>query len=260
MNNRSVPTFSLATFSLSILIISLLSSCSTAKQGFFQDLPDNDIIHLPPIVYEERVIEPGDYLSIVFSPKEKDDEAAAFWAPTPAASGGNITNSGYQVDPNGNVELPMLGRTKVSGLTTEQLKSSLAKSAAVFLKDPLVDVRFTTFRISVIVVGSGIKELPAQKNTLLDGLAMAGDIERTGKLYDVRLFRDYNGQRTIYNIDLRKKEVLTNPEIFQLRHNDVIYVKTRPSTIYREDVRFYTSIFSFVVGIVTLGFTIANNN
>ena len=124
----------------------------------------------------------------------------------------------------------------------------------------MVDVSFTTFRISVIGVGAGIKELPIQRNTILEGLAMAGQIEQTGKLYDVRLFRDYKGQRSIYNIDLRKKAVLTNPEIFQLRHNDVIYVKVRPSTIYREDVRFFTSIFSFAVGIITLGFTIATRN
>ena len=258
MIKRSVLSCTMATFSLSILIL-LLSSCSAAKQGFFQDLPENDIIHLPPMPYEERVIEPGDYLSIVFTPKVKEDEAAAFWTPTPLSTGGAV-NTGYQVDPTGNVELPMLGKVKVSGLTAEALRNSLARSASVYLKEPLVDVRFTTFRISVIGVGSGIKELPSQKNTILDGLAMAGEIERAGKLYDVRVFREYKGQRTIYNIDLRKKDVLTNPEIFQLRHNDVIYVKTRPSAIYREDVRFFTSVFSFVVGIVTLGFTIANNN
>ena len=260
MKKRSVSTFSVATFSLSILILVFFSSCGASKpRGFFTDLPENDIIHLPPMPYDERVIEPGDYLSIVFSPKVKEDEAAAYWAPSPLAAA-SAPNTGYQVDPNGNVELPMLGKVKVSGQTAEQLKTSLARSASVYLKDPMVDVRFTTFRISVIGVGAGVKEMPSQKNTLLDGLAMAGDIETTGKLNEVRLFRDYKGQRTIYNIDLRKKDVLNNPEIFQLRHNDVIYVKTKPSAIYREDVRFFTSVFSFVVGIVTLGFTIANNN
>lgn len=247
-------------FTLAIVLAFTLSSCSSTKQGFFQDLSDQNVIHLPPMPYEERVIETGDYVNIVFSPKQKDDEAAAFWTPITQGTGGAMGNTGYQVDPNGNVELPMLGKVKVSGLTANQLEENLARSASVFLKEPIVDVRFTTFRFSVIGVGAGIKELPIQKNTILEGLAMAGDIERIGKLYDVRLFRDYKGQRTIYNIDLRKKEVLTNPEIFQLRHNDVLYVKTRPSTIYREDVRFFTSIFSFAVGIITLGFTLANRN
>ncbi len=260
MIKRSVFSCTLATFSLSILILVLFSSCESAKaRGFFTDLPDNDIIHLPPMPYEDRIIEPGDYLSIVFTPKVKEDEAAAFWAPPPLATGA-AANTGYQVDPNGNVDLPMLGKVKVSGLTADALRNSLTRSASVYLKEPMVDVRFTTFRISVIGVGAGIKELPSQKNTLLDGLAMAGEIERMGNLNDVRLFREYKGQRTIYKIDLRKKEVLNNPELFQLRHNDVIYVKTRPSAIYREDVRFFTSVFSFVVGIITLGFTIANNN
>lgn len=248
----------LSTFSLAVLVLFIFSSCASTKdRGFFTDLADQNIIHLPPMPYEDRVIEPGDYLSVRFT--ALDNEAAAFLDKMPAGTGAN-GESGYQVDPNGNIEFPLIGKVKVTGLTADQLKQSLTKSASVYLKDPLVDVRFTTFRISVIGQGAGIKTLPMQKNTILEGLAMAGDIEQLGKLNDVRLFREYKGQRTIYKIDLRSKAVLTNPEVFQLRHNDVIYVKTRPSAIYRDDVRFFTQIFSFVVGIVTLGFTIANNN
>lgn len=255
MIRKCVLSSHIVVFSLAALLM-LFSSCTSTKaRGFFTDLPENDVIHLPPMPYEERVIEPGDYISVRFT--ARDNEAAAFFDKMPTIAGGGGNTAGYQVDPLGNIELPIIGKVKVTGLTANQLKESLTRSVSVYLKEPLVDVRFTTFRISVIGVGAGIKELPAQKNTLLEGLAMAGEIEQSGKLYDVRLFREYKGQRTIYNIDLRKKAVLTNPEIFQLRHNDVIYVKTRPSTIYREDVRFFTSIFSFVVGVVTLGFTIA---
>lgn len=242
---------------LAMVAVFAFSSCSSTKvRGLFTDLPDNDVIHLPPMPYDERVIEPGDFLMVQFS--GSDAEAVGFITRPPVSGG--TGQSGYQVDPIGNIEFPLLGKVKLSGLTVSQAKETLTRSASVFVKNPLVDVSFTTFRISVIGVGAGIKELPIQRNTILEGLAMAGQIEQTGKLYDVRLFRDYKGQRTIYNIDLRKKAVLTNPEIFQLRHNDVIYVKIRPSTIYREDVRFFTSIFSFAVGIITLGFTIANRN
>lgn len=255
---RKCPSLhSQSLFVLAALFMLLFSSCSSTKvRGLFTDLPDNDVIHLPPMPYEERVIEPGDYLMVQFS--GSDAEAVGFITRPPV--GGGSGQAGYQVDPMGNIEFPLLGKVKLSGLTANQAKESLTRSAGVYLKNPLVDVSFTSFRISVIGIGAGIKELPIQRNTLLEGLAMAGDIEQNGKLFDVRLFREYKGQRTVYRVDLRNKAVLNNPEIFQLRHNDVIYVKTKPSTLFREDFRFFSSIFSFAVGIVTLGFTIANRN
>ena len=244
-------------FALAALFMFAFSSCTSTKvRGLFTDLPDNDVIHLPPMPYEERVIEPGDFLMVQFS--GSDAEAVGFVTRPPV--GGGSGQSGYQVDPLGYIEFPLLGKVKLSGLTATQAKESLTKSSSVYIKNPLVDVSFTSFRISVIGIGAGIKELPIQRNTILEGLAMAGDIEQNGKLFDVRLFREYKGQRTIYQIDLRNKAVLNNPEIFQLRHNDVIYVKTKPSMLFREDFRFFTSIFSFAVGIITLGFTIANRN
>jgi polysaccharide biosynthesis/export protein len=247
-----------ALLGLAVLFAFTFTSCSSAKtRGFFTDLPNQDVIHLPPMPYEERVIEAGDYLVVRFT--ARDNEAASFFDKMPTGGGAN-GETGYQVDPIGNIEFPILGKVKVTGLTANQLKENLTRSVSVYLKEPLVDVRFTTFRISVIGVGAGIKVLPMQRNTLLEGLALAGDIEQTGKLYDVRLFREYKGQRSIYQVDLSSKAVLNNPEIFQLRHNDVIYVKTRPSALFREDLRFYTSIFSFAVGVITLGFTIANRN
>ena len=243
---------------LAVIFAFTFTSCSSSKvKGLFTDLPDQDVIHLPPMPYEERIIESGDYLVVRFT--ARDNEAASFFDKMPAGSGAN-GQTGYQVDPAGNIEFPILGKVKATGLTANQLKESLTRSVSVYLKEPLVDVRFTTFRISIIGVGAGIKELPMQRNTLLEGLAMAGDIEQRGKLYDVRLFREYKGQRSIYQFDLRDKSILNNPEIFQLRHNDVIYVKTKPSLLFREDFRFFTSVFSFAVGIITLGFTIANRN
>ncbi len=244
--------------SLALALVCLLGSCSTTKDtGFFSDLPDQDIISLPPMPQEERVIEAGDNLSIFISGKDK--EAAAFLNKTNGISGGGISGEGgYLVDPNGYIEFPYMGKVKVTGLTTNQLVSHLTQTAAVYLKDPLVEARFNTFRISVIGVGAGIKELSVQKNTLLEGLAMAGpELEQSGRISDVRLFRDYKGQRTVYKIDLRKKNVLTNPEIFQLRHNDVIYIKTRPTQKYREDARFFASMLSMVIGLVSLGFALS---
>lgn len=256
-----------------VMFAASLAACNTAKNlNYFNDLPANDVVTLPPVVQEERVIEKGDQLQISIS--ARSSEAASFFnkganssAPAGAADGAttpapstNITS--YIVDINGFVEFPTLGKVKALGLTSQQLKDNLTKALTPYLKDPLVDITFTTFNVSFLgeVRSPGTKVLYMQRTTLLEGLAAAGDLPLTAKRYNVMLYRDYKGERKIYRFDLRKKEVLNNKDIFQLRHNDVIYVQARPGAVVREEVGFYSSILGLVIGVTTLGLTLANNN
>ena len=73
-----------------------------------------------------------------------------------------------------------------------------------------------------------------------------------------RLYRDYNGERSIIKFDLRKKEVLYNPEIFELRHNDVIYVKPLRRQLFREDFAFITSIVTVLASFVSIAYIVIN--
>jgi polysaccharide biosynthesis/export protein len=77
MKMRFLP--GLSRFSMIILFLAVcISSCTTAKKlRYFQDLPDSDIVDLPPAPQEERQIEFGDQLDISFS--GKDPEAALFF-------------------------------------------------------------------------------------------------------------------------------------------------------------------------------------
>jgi polysaccharide biosynthesis/export protein len=271
-----IPTFSLrkpAVIINMLLLALLVSSCSSINnRSYFTDLPDTYEVNLPPLPQEERVVEIGDYLNIVFNARDK--EAAAFFNRPVSATGGNNGESGFLVDQNGYIEFPIIGRIKAAGVTARELKENLTKSAGVYLKEPLVDVNFTTFRISIIAPygggrgggsgggsgSGGVQTLPMQQNTLLQAIAMAGggSLALNGRISEVRLFRDYKGQRTVYKFDLTKKAVLNNPDVFQLRHNDVLYIKPRRSVIAREDLGLFTTVFSVVVSLISFGFLITN--
>jgi polysaccharide biosynthesis/export protein len=130
------------------------------------------------------------------------------------------------------------------------------------LKDPIVEVRFNNFRVSVIgdVRNPGTFMLPMQKPTLLEALAAAGDLAITANRVDVQLYRDYNGQRKITKLDLRKHEVLNNPDVFLMRHNDVLIVKPATNTLTRENLRTASAVTGVAIGLITLVLTITNNN
>ena len=237
---------------IAVVTIGLVSCGSTKKLKYFNDLPDLPIVDLPPAPREERTIEYGDALDISFS--GKDPAATAFFLRNAGGPTVTLGEPGYIVDPSGLIEIPQLGKLKVYGLTARRLKAILTDSAMSYIKDPIVDVKFITFKVTIIgeVRNPGSQNLSMQRTTILDALAAAGDLPITAKRSGIQLYRDYNGQRSITQIDLRKKEVLTNKDIFQLKHNDVLIVQPRPQAVFQQEFGLFTSLIGLVVSLIGL--------
>ena len=232
------------------------SSCTGVKNlQYFNDLPaDSTHVFLPPINKQERVIEYGDQLNILFSAEEKD--VIAYFNAQGAATAG----AGYVVSPMGYLEFPIIGKVKALGLTQTQLKETLTQMVGKYVKDPMVDVRFSTFRVTVLgeVKSPGSFVLDMQRTNIFAALAAAGDLPNTAKRSDIQLYRDYNGERAIIKFDLRKKDLLYNPEIFELRHNDVLYVKPFRKHLFREDFTFVMSLVTVLVSFTSIFYIIYN--
>lgn len=259
-----------------IFLAAGITSCTNTKNlVYFKNLPDVPVVQLAPTFQEERIIENGDQLDIAFISKDAEvsgifNKTAAIATPvagtgTGASTAATIstpqTGSTYIVDIDGRLEFPVLGRIMVKGLTARMLKDTLTRLTSRYIKDPLVEVKFSTFRVTILgeVRAPGSYVLPMQRTTILEALALAGDMPISGKRYDISLYRDYAGKRTITKIDMRDMAVLTNKEVFQLRPNDVLYVQPRKGTIFREDFSFMASIVTLVLSITTIGLTIHNN-
>jgi polysaccharide export outer membrane protein len=244
-----------------LLAIVLFSSCSSTKQlRYFNDLPDSSVVDLPPMVQEERYIQDGDRLIITIG--AQDPVAAAMFN-----SYGGVSNSGGStgiaresevsgllVESDGTIEFPYLGKVIARGLTAAQYKEKLTSLLTKYLKEPLVSVRFFQIKFTVLgeVRAPGTYTLPLQRTTFLDALGAAGDLPISAKRYDIQIYRDYNGKRTIFKVDLRSKEILYNANLFQIKHNDVIYVQPRDSRRFSEEARFYASLVTVAVGIIAI--------
>src|SRR4051794_16023417 len=157
-------------------VIAITSCTSSCQLQYFNDLPDSTTIHLPVMPQDERLIQVGDRLQISIGAR---DEAAAEVFNRyggVATSGGNPTGassanqanselSGYLVDYDGKVEFPIIGRVKADGFTSRELKDTLTKLVTPYLKEPLVSVRFMTFKFTVLgeVKDPGVFNLPMQR-------------------------------------------------------------------------------------------------
>ena len=194
--------------------------------------------------YKAPIIQNNDGLSIqIYSATLSQDQVAIFnmggGAPAGASSGlslgvsgvasstsSNNTGQNYQVDINGEINLPILGKIKATGLTAEDVRKDLLVKLTPFVKDPIVIVKFVGIKVNVLgaVMHPGIQTFSSLNPTIIDAIAQAGDFADGAKRKDVYLIRDINGKRSTYKLDFVSDASIFNSEAFQLVQNDLIYV------------------------------------
>ena len=89
-----------------------------------------------------------------------------------------IVNRQFRIDPEGDVNLPMVGRLRAAGLTIRQFEEVLNKQLSTYVREPHIVVAITEFRSQpVSVVGAvkapGIYQLQGQK-TVVEMISLAG--------------------------------------------------------------------------------------
>ena len=151
------------------------------------------------------------------------------------AGGASVSDPfGYRIDTKGNIELPIVGPIYVSGLTIEECREVIYKKvkATGYLKDLVVQVRFLSFRVSIMgeVNSPGTYTIPSQSLTILEALGMAHDVTMFSKRDNILVIREKNGVRNYGRINLKTKEVFKSP-YFYLQPNDIVYVEPHKSKI-----------------------------
>ncbi|OSZ82187.1 hypothetical protein CAP35_02650 [Chitinophagaceae bacterium IBVUCB1] len=255
---------------ISILLIIMTAvafqSCSNAKKvTYFQNVPDSisNSYTISEHTYVEPVIQVNDQLYVTV--QTIDVKPSGTETSTGVA---NEKNSTYIVDKNGMIEVPLVGRVNVLGQTTTQAKETIRGKAAKYYVDPIINVRLMNFYINIIgdVTRPGKYNIVDEKTSILDALAMAGDMSITGKRNNVMLIREEQGQKRFVRFDFNSTNIFTSPYYF-LRSGDVIYVeplkaKSRSATTdYSKDR--WLSIATSIISLFALTYTIvsqSNNN
>jgi len=158
----------------------------------------------------------------------------------------------YIIDIDGNIDFPVLGKIKLIGLTVQEAQALFKEKLALYLKDPIINIRITNFRISVLgeVRLPGTYQVRGERITILEALALAGDLNIKAKRENILVIRDFNGTKTYTRVNLTSKELFNSP-VYYLTQNDVIYVEPNNSAVSSAsgDTRIGTiiSISSFLI-------------
>ncbi len=206
------------------------TSCGSAKEVvYFQDL---DSVQLHNKNTETNVrIRPGDQLTIMVFGADKYlimpyNQTLNSVSENSLGSGGDRSSQlPYDVDENGDIIFPVLGKIHVAGMTCDDVRRYLHNRLDETIKDMTCFVCIENFRVNVMGEVERPGTFPIKNNsvTFLEALAMAGDMKLTGDRHKVQLIRFEDGQIKHYNFDLTKSDLLDSKQMY-LQQNDVIYV------------------------------------
>lgn len=142
----------------------------------------------------------------------------------------SVRTVGYPIDPNGNVQLPLIGSVKIAGKTLAEAHTFLRSQFIKYLKNPDVIVRVLSFEakryyVNGQVLKSGqytINDLPI---SLYTALGQAGGIDtKTGDTTNIQLIR--NGQTYNLNTIQLEKQGLSLHNLL-IQPDDTIFVNTK---------------------------------
>jgi polysaccharide biosynthesis/export protein len=221
-----------------ILACSSLSACvNTSEAIYFNNLKDTEF--RSKFEQLEPIIQPNDLLNITVS-SLNPAASEIFNVSNPRdyrSSGASSTFSqspGFLVDTDGYIQFPFLGRVKAGGMTKkafqEGIKNEIERKK--LLIDPIVDVRYLNYKVSVLgeVARPSVLTVPNEKLTLLEALGLAGDLTIYASRDNVLLIREENNVKKLVRINLTTNELFTSP-YYYLRSNDIIYVEPNKTKI-----------------------------
>lgn len=145
-----------------------------------------------------------------------------------------------QVAENGEINYPLVGSTQAAGKTAREVERDLtAKLGAKYLRDPHVSVlvrEYNSQRVTVTgsVKTSGVYSIKGN-TSLMQVIAMAGDVDNATDSGNVVVFRNIEGQRSAarFDIDAIRAGKADDP---QVQPGDVVVVDTSATKVVLKNI------------------------
>ncbi|WPU96749.1 polysaccharide biosynthesis/export family protein [Mucilaginibacter sabulilitoris] len=232
------------------VLIMFLGSCSYKQnQAYFENNSGGQQAPVKADDYKptEYKIKTGDILQVrnLQSIKLITDDATAAATADQAPSGSGSRALDYQVESDGTIALPVIGRVAVAGLsrleTSKKLDDIYRQNV---LKNPIIEVKVINLKVTLMgeVKKPGNYSLLKDETTLMEMLGEAGGLTEKGNEKKVKILRGGGLQsKQIIEVDLDDVAALSNPSTI-LQNQDIIYVEQNRRAIRNEKLQNITTI------------------
>ena len=212
------------------LLVFFLNGCIHNRDTvYFQNLPENQ---LSPLSYDndnaQYRLQEGDILSIRikglkadqtdYLNKEKDNDFNIY-------NTAGLYVNGFSIDSSGNIVLPNIGEVMAVDKTIGQVRRDIQEMISKEMNNASVFVTLVSFKISVLgeVQDPGYFFVYNDRLTLMEGLALAGDLKEFADRRNIRLVRQVANGSEVSTLDITDANIFSS-KYFYLQPNDAIYV------------------------------------
>nr|WP_287939195.1 polysaccharide biosynthesis/export family protein [Algoriphagus sp.] len=145
-----------------------------------------------------------------------------------AQGGGDIYYmTGYTVDKNGNIRLPIVGEVKVQDKTIEEARIEIERRLKEYVvTEVYVKVKLGGIRYSALgeFRRPGKFVVLQDRMTIFEAIANAGDLSNIAKRDEILLIRQYPEGTKLHRINLNDRQVINSPFYF-IQPNDQLYAE-----------------------------------
>ena len=250
---------------IAFVILCLYACKAPTDVVYFQDTANKEEVKVFSS-YQPK-LKPNDIISIYVSAADMDaarpfNMSQGLNLDSNSGGASNQNASEYLIDYDGNIEFPVLGKLKLSGLTRVQVQDMLKAKLKTYINNPIVAVRLKNFKITVLgeVRSPGSYVIQEDKASIIEAIGLAGDLSLQGKRDNITVIREEGDKKVYYKLDLTSKNIFDKPGYY-LAQNDVIYVEPNRTKVKKSRVRdINTSIVYSTIGVLlsVLTFLVAN--
>ena len=246
LHSNLLNNYTVKNLLVSFAILILLSACKTNQKVVYlqnagQQISYNDTsVALIP----DALLKVGDLLTITVN-SATPEAALPFNLPliptmggmnsysqsNASASAGGIGSGSlqnYLINNRGEINFPVIGKIHALGMSKIELSDYIEKQIypRYIKEEPIINIRFANFKVSVLgeVNKPGICNIDNEQVSILEAIALSGDLTIYGRRDNILLIRENNGKRITVRIDLRDKRLIESPYYF-LQQNDILYVQ-----------------------------------
>jgi polysaccharide export outer membrane protein len=163
----------------------------------------------------------------------------------------------YLVDEMGYINFPILGRIKLSGFTINEATRMMENLIKEAVPNVLVYIQIANFKVGIFgeVARSNTYTIKSQRVSILDLIALAGNLNINADRKNVLLIRDNDGRKELVKLDLTDPEIFASP-YYYLQQNDMVYVEPneaqKRNALFSNENGYRLSVFTAVVSVISL--------
>ncbi|MDR1814016.1 MAG: polysaccharide biosynthesis/export family protein [Tannerella sp.] len=163
----------------------------------------------------------------------------------------------YLVDDEGYIYFPVLGRIHVAGMSINESIKFLQEEIRKSAPQAVVSLQIANFKVGIFgeVKTANVFKIKTPRLSILDLIALAGDVTVMADRKNVLLIRDNDGEKEHIRIDLTDPAIFSSP-YYYLQQNDMVYVAPneaqKKNTVYTAENSIRLTLASVVISAVSI--------